>query len=958
MLTTMNLALRACQVDLATGQVVKDGVATVLTTRETDLLRYLVDHAGEVVTRDQILERVYGYADVVVSRACDNTVRRLRTKLEADAAAPDHLLTAWGTGYRFVLGGSPAPPPEPPPDGPRELVAFGPVRLDLDRRRVLGPDGDQPLSESEAGLLDALLRADGRVVDRRTLIAAIRESRTAGAERALDNTIRALRTKIEPDPSEPRFLHTARGTGYRLDRPPDRRHDPDLVGRASIAAAALAALDDARWVLLVGPGGVGKSRLARHLADRADRPAVWVDVAVVRTFAEGAAVVARALGIDVGAADPIEAIRAALARRSRVLVILDNLEQAPASLVAALLWAAPDVRWLGTSRVRLGVEGERVVEVLPLDTDDAATLFVRRVAAAAPGRARLPPDHPGVQELVERVDRLPLALELAAPRLRVLDLDQLLARLRPDLLVATTAVDPRHRSIRVVIEASLEALPEVGLRALRQIALFVRGLFVEDAEGLLGPDAIDLLQLLRDHSLLETIPDDTGPRFATWHLVREVLGVDSTLVEAHCAWLARHGDRDPLRELEVSDATARHRALLDELVAATRLALAGGYPILAARCALGAVWTFAAQGPHEAGIALLDEVLAAAIPAPLRAELLERRGFLRVNTGRSAEATDDFVAAAGLAGEHGPSRVAWTALHRWSNQLMYAGRREEGRRLLDRAIADAEADASPMAWFYEGLQAWQDGDPDRAEVLLTRCVDGDLGIGVRTYALERLADLARADARLELARDRLDQAWEIRTALGQAMERYNLVPAALEIAHEIGDPEAVAQWAATGRELGQALPNPGVEAAILVRVARAALWRGRLAEAAATLDQAEALGDVHALLRGVVADVRAEWWTASGDLVAAAEAARQAIDGYRSVGNAVAAGLAERHLARERLVAGDVAAARVHAERMPDDPLRTATLIAIGDERPRPTAWPGTELSWALSWADTTPFRP
>src|SRR5688572_8855624 len=98
------VTLTACGVDLGTGTVHRDGQSVALTTREADLLRFLVEHRDRVVSRDQILAEVFGYHDEVVSRACDNTVRRLRSKIEVDPAAPDHLLTVHGTGYRLVLG--------------------------------------------------------------------------------------------------------------------------------------------------------------------------------------------------------------------------------------------------------------------------------------------------------------------------------------------------------------------------------------------------------------------------------------------------------------------------------------------------------------------------------------------------------------------------------------------------------------------------------------------------------------------------------------------------------------------------------------------------------------------------------------------------------------------------------------------------------------------------------------
>src|SRR5262245_41617554 len=109
------LELTACRVDLERGQVLRDGLVQTLTTREVEPLRFLVANQDRVVPRNELLRKVWGYSDAVVSRASDNAIRRLREKIEREPAVPDHVLTSFGEGYRFVRTGaaSEVVPPAP-----------------------------------------------------------------------------------------------------------------------------------------------------------------------------------------------------------------------------------------------------------------------------------------------------------------------------------------------------------------------------------------------------------------------------------------------------------------------------------------------------------------------------------------------------------------------------------------------------------------------------------------------------------------------------------------------------------------------------------------------------------------------------------------------------------------------------------------------------------------------------
>ena len=232
------LALTDRTVDLATGTV-SGGTGATLTDRERALLAYLAARPCETVSRDELLEQVWGYSKQVISRAADNAMRRLREKVEADPSKPTHLVSIFGVGYRFVpkrpdpntLTSStsvPAPAPAPAPstpDAPKIPSPAGPLRrarqlfladrtVDLDRAVVVGAEGEVALTAIEVGLLEVLAGRKGAIVERGELVRAVWEDTTRAA--TVGSALHRLRAKLEADPAEPRHLQTVRGVGYRL----------------------------------------------------------------------------------------------------------------------------------------------------------------------------------------------------------------------------------------------------------------------------------------------------------------------------------------------------------------------------------------------------------------------------------------------------------------------------------------------------------------------------------------------------------------------------------------------------------------------------------------------------------------------------------------------------------------------------------------------------------------------
>ncbi|WP_067461155.1 BTAD domain-containing putative transcriptional regulator [Actinomadura macra] len=298
-----------------------------------------------------------------------------------------------------------------------------------------------------------------------------------------------------------------------------------LVGRDAALGAVTGLLDRSRLVTLHGPGGVGKTRLAvaaaRLVLERYP-DGVWIvplDEGASRgaTVDDLAGLVTGVLGLrdDAGTQGTAGGRLAEALRGKRVLLVLDNCEhvvEAAARLVAALLRDVPDLRVLATGREPLGISGERLWTVRPLSAPDAADLFAARAADAAPGFALGAGDSGAVAAICARLDGIPLALELAATRVRALGVDELARRLddRFRLLSAGTRDAPaRQRTLRAVIDWSWEPLDATERAVLRRLAVHAGGATL-DAAAEVGGGEIDALARLVDRSLVVV---GEGPRY-------------------------------------------------------------------------------------------------------------------------------------------------------------------------------------------------------------------------------------------------------------------------------------------------------------------------------------------------------------------------------------------------------------------------------------------------------------
>jgi predicted ATPase len=348
-----------------------------------------------------------------------------------------------------------------------------------------------------------------------------------------------------------RFAASGAATaGASLPRVPRRLPvaTTSLIGRAQAIddVAGLLGETGTRLVTLTGPGGIGKTRLAlavgERLADRLDSGTVFVALAGVTEPEQVLAAIARAVGLELSGTDaPLPALVERFGD-ARWLLILDNLDYVvdAARDLGELLARCPEVAILATSLAVLQLRGEHEYVVPPLapppDPDSvpldqlasspAIALFVDRSRAVRPDFALIEGNAPAVVEICRRLEGVPLAIELAAARSRLLDPDGLLRRLAASLnALGTGTVDMpgRHQTLRATVEWSVGLLEDTERSLLETMAVFVDGWTIEAATEVAGineDEALDLTEALARHSLIYLDVTDRGPRSRMLETIR------------------------------------------------------------------------------------------------------------------------------------------------------------------------------------------------------------------------------------------------------------------------------------------------------------------------------------------------------------------------------------------------------------------------------------------------------
>lgn len=424
-----------------------------------------------------------------------------------------------------------------------------------------------------------------------------------------------------------------------------------LIGRAAERAELAALLDTCRLITLVGPGGVGKTRLALDVARGAQIGALFVPLDGAEDAPQAVAAVAEALEVQGIPGEPCEArsdrVAWALSGRGALLLVLDNVEQVldAAPWFTGWLAAAPELTILITSRAPLAVAGERIYELGPMSVEDARRLFDARAAAAGLREAPAPE---AVDALLARLDRVPLAVELAAARARVLSPAALLDSLdrgQPGLGRGAWRDRPaRQIDLAASFEWSWRLLTPAQRDDLTRCAIF-RGAFdVDAAVSVLAERGLDGLADLIEHSLIQRIGPD---QFANFTIVRDFVSrqgapaVAQVAAARHRGWYIPEADRRAA-EAHGPQATEACRWLVAQqgnVVAAIGSALEAGEAAEAVRGlralrplvytgaispAYGALLKQAARDPVSAGWArcLYGELLR------LQGRLTEARGEL------------------------------------------------------------------------------------------------------------------------------------------------------------------------------------------------------------------------------------------------------------------------------------------------------------------------------------------
>ncbi|MFF3084739.1 BTAD domain-containing putative transcriptional regulator [Streptomyces nojiriensis] len=799
---------------------------------------------------------------------------------------------------------------------------------------------EHPLRERLVGALMRALVAAGRPAEALTAYGRAREAlaEELGADpspelSALHTAV--LRGQVEVPAGPPPPTTAGRPPGPDAPTPPSPPSPPtnlrdalaSFVGRDEDLGQVTSLIGRFRLTTLIGPGGAGKTRLALQSA----RPllarfpdGVWlVELGPLDAAADVAPAVLNALALRdqaPAAGDPLDRLTAALRTRTALLV-LDNCEhlvEAAAATADRLLGACPGLRILATGREPLGLTGEALWPVRPLDlppegadaaramTYAAVQLLNDRAAAARSGFAVTEENAPAVTRICRALDGMPLAVELAAARLRTMSAEQLAARLddRFRLLTGGARTAPRqHRTLRAVVDWSWELLTEAERVLLRRLAAFPGGATVETAEGICagGPveayDVLDLITSLADKSLLVTAGDGRYRMLETiraYGLERlEEAGEREAVRRAHAAYFTGLAQAaDPyLRRAEQLEWLGRLTEEHDNLAAALRGAIAAGDARAAVRLVAAAGWYWWLGGHKADGAELAARALALPVPDEMDGDDEARAVacalavlFATAGLGddrRTGELLRQGVLLAGRSGSRHP-------LVRFLEPLERLLRGADG----DAAGTAAGAAVPPDAW--AGLLADEDpwvraqaglegaktllgagGPPERAQASIEAALAGFRGLGERwgiSFALTLLADLVARRGDHRAAIGHYEEAVAVIGELGVVEDRLYAWVRQAQLCLLAGDPAGSAAVMARAERDAVAAGWPEALAMMAHGKADLARWSGEPASARAELARAgEAVREVavHPVFEAVVLDSLGYLDAADGALAAA-----------------------------------------------------------------------------------------
>jgi len=596
---------------------------------------------------------------------------------------------------------------------------------------------------------------------------------TTGDSHAIERAHRLLQAHLEmlPNNDAVRFGLESRIVDRPVHDAFSGLHSGALIGREAELDAVRQARDSgARLITLIGPAGVGKTRLSKEygLEEQHSYPGgVWfADLSEARDASGIAEVVGSILGVSLLQADPVKRIGWALRGRGTALLVLDNFEQVveqAAETVGRWLELAPQLQLIVTSRISLGLGAETPLSIGPLSVLASVELFCNRARAQRSGFLLTESSRGRVLDIVQRLDCLPLAIELAAARIGMLTVSDLSERLaqRFELLRAPLRAQGQE-TLEGAIEWSWQLLNPASQAVLAQCSIFRGGFDLSGAEEVLDisswpgtPPVLDLLEALCEHHLLRRKKQagrsvryslfESVRAFAARKLEQDLAPNLGSLALRHAAYYGRFG-ADQYRDSLYTHGGIERLLLLhgdrENLIAGVESSMASGESEVASACALAASELFLISGPVREGQELLSEVLdAEGLGLPQKLRLLGSRARLLRLAGNIEEALDQFEVATALA-------------------VKLGDRKFEGRWIGDR-----------------GALLEQKGCVREASECLTAALDIAREVGDRRYEAIWLGNLGMQEMVQGL----------IPEALGHTAE-------ALAIARELGHRRHVAIW--------------------------------------------------------------------------------------------------------------------------------------------------------------------
>jgi predicted ATPase/DNA-binding SARP family transcriptional activator len=577
-----------------------------------------------------------------------------------------------------------------------------------------------------------------------------------------------------------------------------------LVGRRADIAGLGRRLAEERLVTLVGPGGVGKTRLAAELVATSGPRSFWAELAPVGPDLVELAV-ADALGVHEGHGEGALAAIVEALRGQAALLVLDNAEHvadAVAPFALEVLRCCPATRVLATSREPLGVPGEVVWQVAPLALPaaddppeaaarcDAVQLFVARASAAAPSFTLDGGTVPAIVSICRRLDGLPLAIELAAANLRVVSVQQLATGLEVplELLAGGPRTSPaRHQGLRAALDWSYRLLDVAEEELLRRLSVFAGSFGLEAAAAVAGegPATYGLLRRLVDKSLVAA--DTKGKEAAYWLLVTvrqyaqeklRAAGEEDTYSRRHLQWWAARaaqaearlggpGQADELRQLDRD---------LNDIRAALEFAKQAGEAtaVLEIASALGRFWYL--HGHYKEGRDWLDWAVVAGgarAPEELKAKALRTSGqlaFLQCDYGGALRRLSAALRTyRRLEDGRGMAAVLQIlgSVAREQGRYQQSERRHSEAMDLFEAAGDTWGVASSSS--YLGFVAWLQGDFDRAAKLChgaLSCFEHQGDAEGTAWSLLSLGVVAQYRGDLAMAQELLERSRAISQEIG------------------------------------------------------------------------------------------------------------------------------------------------------------------------------------------------